>query len=75
MREATGDVRFDKYCMRDDKTFLGDQSPWDSIYDKPTFDPVNGSVNVDNGALHGVITVAGSSEYRRSTKDLQSRIC
>ncbi|KAG1769111.1 hypothetical protein EV702DRAFT_1049782 [Suillus placidus] len=59
--EDTGDVRFDKHCMSDDKKFLGDQRDWDSIFVKPNPDPVNGSVRDDTGALHGVITVAGSS--------------
>ncbi|KAG1849193.1 hypothetical protein F4604DRAFT_94485 [Suillus subluteus] len=61
VNEDTGDVRFDKHCMSDDKQFLGDQRLWDPIFVKPKPDPVNGSVRDDTGALHGVITVAGSS--------------
>lgn len=61
VRESTGDVRFDRRCMRDDKNFLGDQRVWDKIFDKSSYDEHNGSVNNDEGALHGVITVAGSS--------------
>jgi len=64
VKEDTGDVRFDKRCMRDDKKFLGDQRQWDTIFDKSSFDEVTGSANDDRGALHGVITVAASSEYR-----------
>lgn len=60
--ENTGDVRFDTRCMRDDKSFLGDTGQWDSIFDKIPFDAANGSVKNDTGALHGVITVAGSGE-------------
>jgi hypothetical protein len=60
--EDTGDVRFDKRCMSDDKKFLGDQRDWDPIFVKPNPDPKNGSVHDDYGALHGVITVAGSSK-------------
>lgn len=65
--EDTGDTRFDTRCMADDRKFLGDQGIWDPIFDKPgaATDAVNGSVHNDNGALHGVITVAGSSEYYR----------
>jgi hypothetical protein len=62
IKENTGDNRFDNRCMRDDKKLLGDQRQWDTIFDKLSFDDVNGSVNNDNGALHGVITVAASSE-------------
>ncbi|KAG2336934.1 Dyp-type peroxidase [Suillus weaverae] len=61
VNEDTGDVRFDKHCMSDDKRFLGDQRDWDPIFVKPNPDPVNGSVRDDTGALHGVITIAGSS--------------
>ncbi|KAG1772906.1 hypothetical protein EV702DRAFT_1048505 [Suillus placidus] len=61
VNEDTGDVRFDKHCMSDDKEFLDDQRDWDPIFVKPNPDPVNGSVRDDTGALHGVITVAGSS--------------
>ena len=57
-----GDARFDKYAMRDDKTFLDDQSDWDPLFAKTHFDSVNGSVTDDVGALHGVITVAASGE-------------
>jgi len=56
IREATGDTRFDKYAMRDNKTFLTDQRDWDPAFEKTNFDPVNGSVNDDAGALHGVIS-------------------
>ena len=63
VKENTGDVRFDNRCMRDDKDFLGDQSQWDAIFDKSSYDELNGSVKNDKGALHGVFTVAGSSEY------------
>ncbi|KAG2338001.1 Dyp-type peroxidase [Suillus weaverae] len=61
VNEDTGDVRFDKRCMSDDKQFLGDTTPWNPIFVKQNPDPVNGSVRDDIGALHGVITVAGSS--------------
>ncbi|VDC00498.1 unnamed protein product [Peniophora sp. CBMAI 1063] len=57
-----GDTRFDTYAMRDNKIFLDDQSDWDEIFDKCHPDPVNGSVNDDEGALHGVITVAASDD-------------
>lgn len=63
VKENTGDVRFDKRCMRDDKKFLGDQRQWDTIFDKSSANEVTGSANDDRGALHGVITVAASSEY------------
>ena len=62
VKEDTGDV-FDKRCMRDDKKFLGDQRQWDTIFDKSSANEVTGSANDDRGALHGVITVAASSEY------------
>ncbi|KAF8185891.1 hypothetical protein K438DRAFT_1765670 [Mycena galopus ATCC 62051] len=58
VRAATGDVRFDKFAMRDDKDKLGDQRQWDREFDKPNPDPENGSVGKDDGALHGVISVA-----------------
>ena len=67
--ENTGDIRFDNRCMRDDKTFLGDTQTWDTIFDKTSSDEVNGSVNDDRGALHGVITVAGSSESHFPRRD------
>lgn len=63
IRSPTGDTRFDKRAMRDDKNMLGDQGPWDSEFDKKNADPVNGSANEDDpSALHGVITVVGSGE-------------
>ncbi|KAG1723119.1 uncharacterized protein EDB91DRAFT_1255759 [Suillus paluster] len=62
LTDKTGDDRFDVYCMRDNKEYLGDGMQWDSIFDKPNFDPVNGTANVDAGALHGVITIAGSDQ-------------
>lgn len=63
LTDKTGDDRFDVYCMRDDKEFLGDdRQQWDNIFDKPNPDPVNGTANVDAGALHGVITIAGSDQ-------------
>ncbi|KAG1807999.1 uncharacterized protein BJ212DRAFT_716478 [Suillus subaureus] len=61
VNEGTGDVRFDKRCMNDDKELIGDTKQWDPMFVKATPDPVNGSVRNDTGALHGVITVAGSS--------------
>ncbi|KAG1808030.1 uncharacterized protein BJ212DRAFT_717510 [Suillus subaureus] len=61
VNEDTGDARFDKRCMSDDKQFLGDQRDWDPIFVKTNPNAVNGSVRDDTGALHGVITVAGSS--------------
>lgn len=63
VNENTGDVRFDTRCMRDDKSSLGDKGQCDSIFDKSSFDAENGSVKNDTDALHGVITVAGGSEY------------
>ncbi|GJE84142.1 DyP-type peroxidase [Phanerochaete sordida] len=59
-KEATGDVRFDQRAMRDDKDYLGDQMEWDAAFNKPNPDPQHGSANRDEGALHGVITTAGS---------------
>lgn len=59
-REPTGDPRFDTHAMRDDREFLGDQAQWDKLFDKPHPDPVHGSANDDEGALHGVISIAGS---------------
>ncbi|KAG1840181.1 hypothetical protein DFJ58DRAFT_667317 [Suillus subalutaceus] len=61
VNEDTGDVRFDKRCMNDDKELIGDTKQWDPMFVKAKSDPVNGSVRDDTGALHGVITVAGSS--------------
>ncbi|KAG1860920.1 hypothetical protein F4604DRAFT_1588240 [Suillus subluteus] len=61
VNEDTGDVRFDKRCMNDDKELIGDTRQWDPMFVKAKPDPVNGSVRDDTGALHGVITVAGSS--------------
>jgi len=61
IKEYTGDARFDCRCMADDKKFLGDQGAWDPIFNKAVTDPLNGSVRNDAGALHGVITVAGTS--------------
>ncbi|KAG0708650.1 hypothetical protein DFH29DRAFT_426704 [Suillus ampliporus] len=63
LTDKTGDDRFDVYCMRDNKEYLGDGMQWDSIFDKPNSDSVNGTANVDAGALHGVITIAGSDQY------------
>jgi hypothetical protein len=63
VQEDTGDPRFDKRSMSDDRHFLGDTGEWDPTFVKPNADPQNGSVRDDNGALHGVITVAGSSEF------------
>jgi hypothetical protein len=56
--------------MRDDKPTLGDQSDWDPVFNKPKFDPVNGSINIDAGALHGVFTVAGSGAHSSKCRDL-----
>ena len=64
-REATGDYRFDRFAMRDDRERLGDQADWDKEFNKPNPDPINGSVNNDVGALHGVFSVAGSGEPAR----------
>ena len=61
-RDLTGDPRFDTHAMRDDREFLGDQAQWDKLFDKPHPDPVHGSANNDEGALHGVITIAGSGQ-------------
>ncbi|KAJ8592464.1 hypothetical protein M405DRAFT_839870 [Rhizopogon salebrosus TDB-379] len=60
LTEKTGDDRFDVYSMRDNKQFLGDGLEWDSVFDKPNSDPVNGTANVDEGAIHGIIGIAGS---------------
>ena len=64
LTERTGDNRFDVYSMRDNKAFLGDGMPWDSLFDKPNPDPVNGTANVDEGAIHGLITIAGSGQLQ-----------
>ncbi|KAJ1300374.1 hypothetical protein OPQ81_005193 [Rhizoctonia solani] len=63
INEDTGDARFDKRRMRDDRVFLGDQGKWDDLFDKPNFDEKNGSAkDVDDpNALHGVIIIAGDS--------------
>jgi hypothetical protein len=60
LTEKTGDDRFDIYRMRDNKLLLGDLLPWDSAFDKTNPDPVNGTVNADDGAIYGIISVAGS---------------
>ncbi|KAJ8592474.1 hypothetical protein M405DRAFT_48968 [Rhizopogon salebrosus TDB-379] len=60
LTEKTGDGRFDVYCMRDNKRFLGDGMPWDRAFDKPNTDADNGTANVDDGAIHGIISIAGS---------------
>jgi len=48
------------------KKFLGDGMPWDPVFDKPNPDPVNGTANEDRGAIHGVITIAGSGRFSDS---------
>lgn len=58
LTEKTGDGRFDVFCMRDNKTMLGDRMQWDKVFDKPGFDPIHGTANVDRGALHGVVVIA-----------------
>ncbi|KAJ7057445.1 hypothetical protein C8F01DRAFT_1256708 [Mycena amicta] len=75
VREGTGDVRFDTHSMRDDKDFLGDQAKWDAVFDKPGLDPVGGSVRLDAGALHGVISIAASdvATCRRATDAVKAR--
>jgi hypothetical protein len=60
LTEETGDDRFDVYCMRDNKCFLGDGMSWDRVFNKPNTDPDNGTANVDDGAIHGIISIAGS---------------
>lgn len=62
-KEATGDTRFDRRAMRDDREFLGDQRQWDPVFEKTNPNPIGGSAHDDTGALHGVISVAGSGEY------------
>ncbi|KIK68735.1 hypothetical protein GYMLUDRAFT_68574 [Collybiopsis luxurians FD-317 M1] len=76
VRSPTGDTRFDKRAMRDDKGMLGDQAQWDPVFDKKNADPVNGSADKDDETtLHGVITVVGSDpdsckQYSDETKAL-----
>ena len=43
----TGDTRFDAGSMLRDQKFLGDQGPWDSVFDPAT--------------IHGVIMVCAKS--------------
>ena len=73
-REATGDNRFDRFAMRDDRERLGDQAKWDSEFDKPNPDPINGSVNSDAGALHGVFSVVGSGESAQRYSDPLTKV-
>ncbi|KDN35835.1 hypothetical protein RSAG8_11269, partial [Rhizoctonia solani AG-8 WAC10335] len=60
----TGDERFDKYCMRDNRVFLGDQGQWDYLFDKPDYNEQDGSVHdIKNArALHGVFVIAGDTD-------------
>ncbi|KAJ6470967.1 hypothetical protein C8R45DRAFT_836782 [Mycena sanguinolenta] len=62
VRDATGDARFDRRAMRDDKDLFGDQEQWDVEFDKKNPDPINGSAGEDAGALHGVISIAASGK-------------
>ncbi|KAG8690303.1 hypothetical protein FRC11_012509 [Ceratobasidium sp. 423] len=77
----TGDKRFDERRMNDDRVFLGDQSPWDNLFDwrepstserqpAPEFDPQEGTAKDPNDprGLHGVIVIAG--EKNLSQKDI-----
>ncbi|KIK35127.1 hypothetical protein CY34DRAFT_17226 [Suillus luteus UH-Slu-Lm8-n1] len=57
VNEDTGDARFDKCCMSDDKQFLGDQRTWDPIFVKINHNPVNGSVHDNAGALQQGLAV------------------
>ncbi|KAG8692872.1 hypothetical protein FRC12_009262 [Ceratobasidium sp. 428] len=61
---AIGEDRFDKRRMRDDKTYLGDLSTWDPIFDTKDFDEEHGSAGNDKDALHGVIVVFEASEEK-----------
>ncbi|KAG6330086.1 hypothetical protein ID866_9003, partial [Astraeus odoratus] len=60
LKDKTGDARFDTFCMRDNKDMLGDRMDWDKIFDKPNSDPIKGTANVDEGAIHGVASIAAS---------------
>ncbi|KAG6332761.1 hypothetical protein ID866_6326 [Astraeus odoratus] len=60
LKEESGDQRFDKFCMRDNKTVFGDVSTWNKTFDRPNFNPATGTANVDDGALHGVVSIAAS---------------
>ncbi|KAH7884493.1 hypothetical protein F5I97DRAFT_1811771 [Phlebopus sp. FC_14] len=62
--EKIGDDRFDKFCMRDNKTYLGDGMPWDAVFNRNDhFDPINGTANVDEGAIHSVVSIAAHGWY------------
>ncbi|KAG8769978.1 hypothetical protein FRC12_004592 [Ceratobasidium sp. 428] len=61
---SIGEDRFDKRRMRDDKTYLGDLSNWEKIFDTKFFDEEHGSAGNDQDALHGVIIVFEASEEK-----------
>ncbi|CCM05512.1 uncharacterized protein FIBRA_07737 [Fibroporia radiculosa] len=67
-REPIGDDRFDTFCMRDNKTYLGDGMPWDSVFDKPNSDPVHGTANEDAGAIHCVVSIAANDVQECQTE-------
>ncbi|KAL4068715.1 hypothetical protein V8B97DRAFT_1971347 [Scleroderma yunnanense] len=66
LAEKTGDERFDVFCMRDNKDLLGDTMQWDQIFDKPGFDPIYGTANVDRGAIHGIVAIAAHNTEKVS---------
>ncbi|CAE6439656.1 unnamed protein product [Rhizoctonia solani] len=71
----TGDERFDKYCMRDNRVFLGDQGRWDKLFDKSNYNEKEGSVHdIENpDALHGVIAIAtdNKEDCDEATEDVK----
>ncbi|CAE6500184.1 unnamed protein product [Rhizoctonia solani] len=64
LQDDTGDERFDKYCMRDNRVFLGDQQNWDRLFDKPDYNETDGSAHdIKNPrALHGAFVIAGDTD-------------
>ncbi|KAG8709993.1 hypothetical protein FRC11_004963 [Ceratobasidium sp. 423] len=71
--DDTGDDRFDKRRMNDDRVFLGDQSDWQAPFDAPgannppKADPPKGTAGhqtSEASAIHGVIVLAGETGSR-----------
>ncbi|KAH7335725.1 hypothetical protein B0J17DRAFT_719338 [Rhizoctonia solani] len=59
IQEGTGDERFDKYCMMDNKTELGDQSNWHEPFAKVTNNCGKSVDAKSDNPIHGVVVIAG----------------
>ncbi|ELU36686.1 peroxidase TAP [Rhizoctonia solani AG-1 IA] len=82
-KDETGDDRFDGKTMLDDRTYLGDQSDWDLLFDwKQTggsddslgrTENKNRKPTTDRKPLHGVIVIATETEsqYKEVTNEVE----